>query len=46
MPTEPARTTDVAALALDYGNRLIVGTMRDVHQAVARRVFGATRVVG
>lgn len=46
MPTEPARTTDVAALALDYGNRLIVGTVRDVHQAVARRVFGATRVVG
>ena len=46
MPTDPARTTDVAALALDYGNRLIVGTIRDVHQAVARRVFGATRVVG
>jgi len=46
MPSDPARTTDVAALAIDYGNRLIVGTIRDVHQAVARRVFGATRVVG
>jgi triacylglycerol lipase len=46
MPSDPARTTDVAALAIDYGERLIVGTIRDVHQAVARRVFGATRVVG
>jgi triacylglycerol lipase len=42
----PARTTDVAALALDYGDRLIVGTARDMHQAVARRVFRATRMVG
>ena len=42
----PARTTDVAALALDYGDRLIVGTIRDMHQAVAKRAFGATRVVG
>ncbi|HJR89696.1 MAG TPA: alpha/beta hydrolase [Aeromicrobium sp.] len=46
MPTEPARTTDVAALALDYGERLIVGTVRDVHQAVSKRVFGTTRAVG
>jgi triacylglycerol lipase len=46
MPSDPARTTDVAALAIDYGERLIVGTIRDVHQAVARRVFGATRMVG
>ena len=46
MPTDPARTTDVAALALDYGDRLIVGTARDAHRAVAQRVFRATRVVG
>ncbi|HKY57482.1 MAG TPA: hypothetical protein VJL80_05535 [Aeromicrobium sp.] len=46
MPTDPARTTDVAALALDYGERLIVGTVRDVHQAVSKRAFGATRAVG
>lgn len=46
MPTEPARTTDVAALALDHVDRLIVGTARDLHQAVARRAFGATRAVG
>lgn len=42
MPTEPARTTDVAALALDYGERLIVGTVRDVHKAISKRVFDAT----
>lgn len=42
----PARTTDVAALALDHVDRLIVGTVRDMHQAVASRAFKATRVVG
>lgn len=46
MSAEPARTTDVAALALEYGDRLVVGTVRDVHQAVARRAFDATRIVG
>lgn len=46
MNPQPARTTDVAATALEYGDRLIVGTVRDMHQAVARRAFGATRVVG
>lgn len=46
MPNDPARTTDVAALALDYGERLIVGTVRDVHKAISRRVFGSTRVLG
>jgi len=44
--TGPARTTDVAALALDHVDRLIVGTVRDMHQAVAGRAFGATRIVG
>jgi triacylglycerol lipase len=46
MPAEPARTTDVAALALDYGDRLLVGTARDLHHAVSSRMFRATRVVG
>ncbi|MFT4189765.1 MAG: alpha/beta fold hydrolase [Aeromicrobium sp.] len=46
MPSEPARTTDVAALMLEYGDRLVVGAVRDVHQAVASRAFRATRVVG
>ncbi|MCD9153731.1 lipase family alpha/beta hydrolase [Aeromicrobium duanguangcaii] len=44
--TPTARTTDVAALALEYGDRLVLGTVRDVHTAVAHRVFGATRIVG
>ena len=46
MPGTPARTTDVAALALDHLDRLVVTTVRDVHQAVARRAFRATRLVG
>lgn len=46
MPGSPARTTDVAALALDYGDRLVLGTVRDLHRAVATRAFGATRIVG
>lgn len=46
MTAAPARTTDVAALALDYGERLIIGTMRDVHAAVATRAFGFTRMIG
>ncbi|MET0469164.1 MAG: alpha/beta hydrolase, partial [Aeromicrobium sp.] len=41
-----ARTTDAAALAFEYGDRLVLGTVRDVHAAVARRAFGATRIVG
>jgi triacylglycerol lipase len=46
MPAEPVRTTDVAALALDYGDRLIVGTARDMHHAISSRFFRATRLVG
>ena len=45
MTLGPARTTDAAALALDYGERLVVGTARDVHAAIAKRVFTATRIV-
>lgn len=41
-----ARTTDVAALALEYGDRLVLATVRDVHAAVAKRAFNATRLVG
>lgn len=46
MTAAPARITDVAALALEYGDRLILGTMRDIHGAIATRAFGATRMVG
>ena len=46
MTSEPARTTDVAALALDHVDRLVVGTVRDVHRAAASRAFRATRIVG
>ncbi len=41
-----ARTTDVAALAIEYGDRLVLGTVREVHGAIARRAFRATRIVG
>lgn len=41
-----ARTTDVAALAFEYGDRLVLGTVREVHTAIAKRAFGATRLVG
>ncbi len=41
-----ARTTDVAALALEYGDRLVLGTVREVHSAIAKRAFRATRLVG
>jgi len=41
-----ARTTDIAALALEYGDRLVLGTVRDVHGAVAKRAFRATRLIG
>lgn len=46
MSTTPARTTDIAALALAYGDRLIVGTVRDTHRAIARRAFAPTRTLG
>ncbi|CAN5356869.1 hypothetical protein BH09ACT10_BH09ACT10_11930 [soil metagenome] len=46
MDTEPARTTHSAALLLDYGDRLIVGTVRDMHRAIARQVFLPGRVLG
>lgn len=46
MSPEPARTTDVAALALEYGDRLVVGTVREMHQAISSRAFRATRLVG
>jgi len=45
MTAEP-RTTDAAALAIDYGDRLIVGTVRDMHRAVSKRAFRASRIIG
>lgn len=41
-----ARTTDAAALALEYGDRLVLSTVRDVHTAIAKRGFRATRLLG
>jgi triacylglycerol lipase len=38
----PASTATAASLALDYLDRLVVGTVRDVHHAVGRRSFRAT----
>ncbi len=43
---EPVRTTDSAALALDYADRLVLGAVRDIHQAVASRLLPASRFVG
>jgi pimeloyl-ACP methyl ester carboxylesterase len=40
-PTRPATTAAAASLALDYADRLVVGTARDVHHAVGRRAFTA-----
>ncbi|MGH3496619.1 MAG: esterase/lipase family protein [Nocardioidaceae bacterium] len=40
-----ARLTDAAALVVDYADSLIVGTVRDVHQRIARRVFTPTRAL-
>ena len=40
------RLTDSAALALDYADRLIVATARDVHRSAAARAFTATRPIG
>ncbi len=46
MSSAPARTTDVAALALEYGDRLVVGTVREMHHAISSRAFRATRLIG
>ena len=43
---EPVRTTDSAALALDYADRLIMGAVRDLHLSVASRLLPASRLVG
>lgn len=42
---QPIRVTHAAALALEYGDRLVVDTIRDIHRATARRVFRRTRLV-
>ncbi len=42
-PAHPdPRVLDAAALAVAYADELIVGTVRETHLAVARRVFGLT----
>ena len=41
---EPVRTTDSAALALDFADRHILEAVRDIHHAVASRVLLATRL--
>jgi pimeloyl-ACP methyl ester carboxylesterase len=38
----PATAATAGALAAEYAERLILGTVRDVHRAVARRVFKLT----
>ena len=42
MSRDHASVLDAAALAADYAEDLIVGTVRDVHGAVAGRVHGVT----
>ncbi|MFY0408917.1 lipase family alpha/beta hydrolase [Solicola sp. PLA-1-18] len=44
--TEVPRTTHAAALALEYGDRVLLGTTRDVHRAVAGRIFAPLRFLG
>lgn len=46
MIPDSARTTDAAALALEYGDSVLLDSIRRTHARVAYRVFGATRVVG
>ena len=46
MPPLQARTTDIAALAFEYGDRLVLGTVREVHRVVADRAFAPARAVG
>ena len=41
-----ARTTDAIALAFEYGDKLIVGTARDIHRSIAGRAFAPTRWIG
>jgi pimeloyl-ACP methyl ester carboxylesterase len=38
----PATTATAGALAAEYAERLLLGTVRDVHRAVSSRVFGMT----
>ncbi|RLV55166.1 hypothetical protein D9V41_12670 [Aeromicrobium phragmitis] len=46
MPSTTARTTDVAALALECGDRWVLGPLRDAHLSLAHRVFAPARSVG
>ncbi|MFD1859100.1 hypothetical protein EHW97_07065 [Aeromicrobium camelliae] len=46
MPSTTARTTDVAALALECGDRWVLGTVRDAHLNLAGRLFAPVREIG
>lgn len=46
MNPDSARTTHAAALALEYGDSVVLDGIRRTHARVAYRLFGATRVVG
>ena len=46
MIPDSARTTDAAALALEYGDSVLLDGIRRTHARIAYRLFGATRVVG
>lgn len=46
MIPDSARTTDAAALALEYGESVVLESIRRTHARVAYRAFGATRLVG
>lgn len=46
MSAETVRLPHAVALLLESADRLVVGTVRDVHRAVARRAFTANRMAG
>lgn len=46
MPRSSARTLDVAALALEYGEQVLRGPVEQTHRSVARAIFKPTRLLG
>lgn len=46
MPSTTARTTDVAALALECGDRWVLGSLRDTHLSLSGRLFAPVRGIG
>lgn len=43
---EKSQLAEASALAFRYADRLLLGTVRDTHRAIASRVFGATGELG